>query len=79
MHVKSGDVWAVVYRKEIFPGKKRINFGLRASNARIQIFQSVIVKSVSGTDLSDFRIEKNLYSEIERTIKKEYVSNRDDW
>jgi DNA replication initiation complex subunit (GINS family) len=39
-----------------------------------------IVKSVAGTDLSVIsESEKNLYSEIEKTIKKEYVSNRDDW
>ena len=39
-----------------------------------------IVKSVAGTDLSVIsESEKNLYNEIEKAIKKEYVSNRDDW
>jgi len=39
-----------------------------------------IVKSVAGTDLSVISdSEKNLYNEIEKAIKKEYVSNRDDW
>jgi hypothetical protein len=39
-----------------------------------------IVKSVAGTDL--FAIsesEKNICSEIEKTIKKEQLNNRDDW
>jgi hypothetical protein len=39
-----------------------------------------IVKSVAGNDL--FAIsesEKNIYNEIEKTIKKEQLSNRDDW
>ena len=39
-----------------------------------------IVKSVAGTDLLVIsESEKNLYNEIEKTIKKEYDSNRDDW
>jgi len=38
------------------------------------------IKSVAGTSLSVIsESEKNLYSKIEKTIKKEYVSNRDDW
>jgi len=39
-----------------------------------------IVKSVAGTDLFVIsESEKSIYSEIEKTIKKEQLSNRDDW
>jgi hypothetical protein len=39
-----------------------------------------IVKSVAGTDLvvvSD--LEKDIYREIEKTMKREHISKRDDW
>ena len=39
-----------------------------------------IVKSVAGTGLLVIsEKEKDIYSEIEKTMKKEYISNRDDW
>ena len=39
-----------------------------------------IVKSVAGTGFSVIlESEKNIYNEIEKTMKKEYISNRDDW
>ncbi len=39
-----------------------------------------IVKSVEGTGFSVIsESEKDIYNEIEKTMKKEYISNRDDW
>jgi hypothetical protein len=39
-----------------------------------------IVKSVAGTDLVVVsELEKDIYRRIEKTIKKEYSSKRDDW
>jgi hypothetical protein len=39
-----------------------------------------IIKSVAGTDLSVITAsEKDLYRGIEKTMKKEQLSNRDDW
>jgi hypothetical protein len=40
----------------------------------------LIVKSVAGTGFSVIsESEKDIYIEIEKTMKKEYISNRDDW
>ncbi len=39
-----------------------------------------IVKSVAGTGFSVIsESEKDIYNGIEKTMKKEYISNRDDW
>jgi hypothetical protein len=39
-----------------------------------------IVKSVAGTDLTVVsELEKDIYREIEKTMKKEHISKRDDW
>ncbi len=39
-----------------------------------------IIKSVAGTWFSIIsESEKDLYNEIEKTMKKESISNRDDW
>ena len=39
-----------------------------------------IVKSVAGTGLVVVsESEKNIYCEIEKTTKKEYIGKRDDW
>jgi hypothetical protein len=38
------------------------------------------VKSVAGKDLVvDSELEKDVYRGIEKTIKKEQLSNRDNW
>ncbi len=38
------------------------------------------VKSIAGADLAvESKSEKNVYREIEKTIKKEQLSKRDDW
>ena len=39
-----------------------------------------ILKSVAGTDLTVVsELEKDIYREIEKTMKKEHISKRDDW
>jgi hypothetical protein len=38
------------------------------------------VKSIAGADLAvESKSEKDVYREIEKTIKKEQLSKRDDW
>jgi hypothetical protein len=45
-----------------------------------RLIEVPIVKSVSGTDLVIFSdSEKDIYREIEETIKKELISERDSW
>jgi hypothetical protein len=60
--------------------KKEITVDYVPQTRESKFVRVPIVKSVAGTDL--FAIsesEKNIYSEIEKIIKKEQLSNRDDW
>jgi hypothetical protein len=70
----------VFYRREVFPSKKELTVDYVPQTREFKFVRVPIVKSVAWTDL--FAIsesEKNIYSEIEKTIKKEQLSNRDDW
>ncbi len=60
--------------------KKEVIVDYVPKNRESKFIRIPIVKSVTGTDLTVIsESEKEIYSEIEKTFKKEQLSNRDDW
>ena len=59
---------------------KEITVDYVPQTRQMRLVKVPTVRSVAGADLAVVSdSEKNIYSEIEKTIKKEQQSKRDDW
>ena len=78
LKVEMYELWSTGER--FFQAKKESTVDYVPQTRESKFIKIPTIKSVAGTSLSVIsELEKNLYNEIEKTIKKEYVSNRDDW
>lgn len=78
LNVEMYEQWSTGERFSQAKKESTVDYGPQTRESKF--IRVPTIKSVAGISLSVIsEPEKNLYNEIEKTIKKEYVSNRDDW